>query len=274
MSDQAMPSSTPLRLSTEEPSASKTPSMSTPETLATETPAKDCAWPLPITPRNTIGRDGHNAVRKGQVFARLQVLSDTPAKTVGGRRHWECMCVCGTVAIVAGAHLNNGNTRSCGCLCKEMTKKTVTKHGKSKDRAYTSWAGMLYRCGNDSCTKYYRYGGRGISVCDRWYKFENFYADMGDPPPGLSIDRIDNDLGYYPENCRWATQETQTQDSSRSKISWEAVKHTSEGRDLSTILAEKYGVSRQLVTMVRRNKIWYDPLYEPKGKQNGNTPGT
>lgn len=267
------PSSTQTPPSIGEPSALKTPSTSTRVPSVEEMLARGCAWPLPITPMNTEGRERHNAIRKGQVFSRLQVLSDAPAKTVGGRRHWECMCLCGTVVIVSGSHLNNGNTRSCGCLCKEETKRAVTKHGKSRSRAYTSWAGMLYRCEVSSCTRHDYYGGRGISVCDRWHKFENFYSDMGNPPHGYSIDRIDNDLGYSPENCRWATQNTQMQNTSMNKLSWAAVGHIRTSRDQSQLLARLYCVSRRTVNLVRSNKSWYDPLYRPKSRQNDNTTG-
>lgn len=233
---------------------------------------EDCAWFLPIEPKNTEGREGHNAIKKGQVFGRLQVMSDRPAKIVNGHKHWECTCVCGNKTVVAGSHLNNGNTQSCGCFGKECAVKSVTTHGKSSSRVYRTWAGMIRRCSAVKCSHYSRYGGRGISVCDRWKDFNNFYSDMGDPPEGMSIDRIDNDLGYSPENCRWATQRTQTQNSSRTKLSWEAVRNIRSSCDSGPSLARLYGVSRRLISLVRQNRIWVAE-HKAVGENSGNASG-
>lgn len=124
---------------------------------------------------------------------------------------WLCRCDCGTVKEVAGQTIRTGKTHSCGCLKAEAIGRAHTKHGHSRkkgqreSRTYSSWSAMHGRC--NGSTEYSReyYVARGITVCERWYDFNNFLADMGEVPPGRSIDRINNDLGYFPGNCRWAT---------------------------------------------------------------------
>lgn len=121
-------------------------------------------------------------------------------------RSWLCQCDCGKQMIASGANIRKGNTKSCGCLKHEPYHLT---HGYRHTKIYKSWYAMLQRCGNPKNTRYKYYGARGIAVCERWRKFENFLADMGERPPGMSIDRINNDGNYEPDNCRWATQEQQ-----------------------------------------------------------------
>lgn len=130
-------------------------------------------------------------------------------KNKNGKDTWLCICDCGNVKVVTGNDLKSGNTQSCGCFKKEMAGKQNLKHGhakkKNKSRTYISWENMNKRCNNKNDPSYIYYGGRGIIVCDRWLKFENFLEDMGECPPDLTLDRIDNDNGYYRENCRWTT---------------------------------------------------------------------
>jgi hypothetical protein len=150
----------------------------------------------------------------GRSFGRLTVLSENGRSTHGAIL-WACRCACGGFCVVVGDRLRTGHTRSCGCLAREIaTERAATMnvtHGQSTSRAYHLWSGMMTRCLNPKRSTWGRYGGRGITVCERWRSFENFYADMGDPPARMSLDRIDNDKGYEPGNCRWANAHTQSQ---------------------------------------------------------------
>ena len=155
----------------------------------------------------------------GQQFGRLTVLSldsirQRPLKRRGTL--WLCQCTCGAKCIVRGTHLQSGNSQSCGCMKRELARELAstqnTTHGHARGSispTYSVWIGMRKRCQNKATNGYLRYGGRGISVCERWHKFENFLADMGERPPGRTLDRINNDGNYEPGNCRWATLEEQ-----------------------------------------------------------------
>jgi len=152
----------------------------------------------------------------GQRFGRLMVVARAPNK--GRHSAWLCACDCGNDTVVFGSNLRRGFTTSCKCLHKEVTSAASRTHGLSKTRAYHIWCGMLARCGNPKNPRYSRYGGRGISVCKRWLKFENFLADMGDPPTSHhTLDRKDNDGHYNKRNCRWATQTMQARNTSANR---------------------------------------------------------
>jgi hypothetical protein len=156
----------------------------------------------------------------GQTFNQLTAI-EPAGKTVDGKALWLCKCSCGQMTIVQGRYLRSGHTRSCGCLVGR-TKQGVSRprshgvsrprsHGMSKTRVYRIWQGMLQRCENPRYPNYKSYGERGITVCEAWqHSFETFYNDMGEPPTiKHTLDRTDNNSGYFRENCRWITQKEQ-----------------------------------------------------------------
>lgn len=140
-----------------------------------------------------------------QRFGRLLVLNRQPNK--GNSTMWLCNCVCGKNVVVYGINLKRGLTKSCGCLHKEAIKEACGTHGMVDTPEYNSWTAIKSRCYNPKNPKYKNYGARGITMSDEWKNdFMAFYNDMGPrPSPEHSIDRKDNDKGYYKDNCRWAT---------------------------------------------------------------------
>ena len=158
----------------------------------------------------------------GRIYGRWTVLGDTGLRGAKREVIWECKCVCGSLRGVISGSLISGVSTSCGCLRKEVSKVFHLTHQHAKDGkvspTYSSWRNMLQRCYNPSRPFYDCYGGRGIGVCERWrHNFKNFLDDMGIKPKGTSIDRINNDEGYSPENCRWATPSEQSNNQRKRK---------------------------------------------------------
>lgn len=148
----------------------------------------------------------------GQTFGRWTVVRRSSNCRHGSSR-WLCQCECGGEDIIHGTVLRDGRSRSCGFFQSEITAGRSRKHGHSHSgkisSTYHSWSGMRNRCNNPNDIKYPDYGGRGIRVCKRWSDFRNFLADMGERPPGTTIERKKVNGNYEPSNCRWATAKQQ-----------------------------------------------------------------
>lgn len=228
-----------------------------------------CRSCLPTAPRRGVPRR-ERLQYAGQRFGRWFVLSDLPGST---QRRVVARCDCGSEKTVHIGNLISGMSRSCGCLTVETCRARATTHGKSGTAIYNVWQGMIARCQRVGDARWVDYGGRGITVCERWQTFENFYADMGDKPTGRSLDRIDNDGNYEPGNCRWATQKEQCSNTRRNVwLTW-------QGRTMhASDWAKELGVSRQRIeqrlrrfgensphTFARRGE--FTPVARPKAKQ-------
>lgn len=159
----------------------------------------------------------------GQRFGRLVIVERV--ENSGKKPAWLCRCDCGATKIADGGRLKSGGVRSCGCLRREWGSTMRRNHashghtvGGSLTTTYRTWSGMIQRTTNPRCDDWHNYGGRGITVCDRWRTFASFLADMGERPAGLTLDRVDNDRGYEPGNCRWATKSEQQRNQRRRNV--------------------------------------------------------
>ena len=148
------------------------------------------------------------SVFPGEQYGRLTVVCRSD-KT----GYFVCTCECGQTKHIYGGHLRKGKIKSCGCLHRELASQNMTcqklKHGMAGTKIYGIWSSMIGRCRNPYHHAYKSYGARGITINKRWLEFDQFYKDMGDPPPKHSLERIDNNKGYTKDNCKWATTKEQ-----------------------------------------------------------------
>lgn len=206
----------------------------------------------------------------GQVFGRLTVLAYE-----GVDKHqtalWLCRCECGIVKVVPRRGLRSGGTVSCGCYGRERAaqqlREAKTRHGHAKSPTHITWCQIVQRCTNPRNRAWKNYGGRGITVCARWRdSFEAFLADMGERPDGLSIERVDNNRGYEPGNCIWATANQQARNKRTTRLSVDGVREIRarlEGGATLDSLAAAFGVCRSTIVAVRDRRIW-DQLEHPR----------
>jgi hypothetical protein len=163
-----------------------------------------------------------NKILIGGKYGRLTILSIVPEyfKNGQGRKHFVCNCICecGNKIKTEKWHISSGHSLSCGCFSKEILTKRNTTHGMSGSQEFSSWSCMLTRCNNKKHKFYKNYGGRGIVVCERWKSFDNFIKDMGLKPKGYDLDRINNALGYFKENCRWVSRKRNCNNKSNNHI--------------------------------------------------------
>lgn len=151
----------------------------------------------------------------GKQFEKLTVVSNGK-KTHDGRSLLNCLCDCGNSTTILAFHW--GEIKSCGCLVKEKNIERLKTHGYTATPTHKTWLNMKNRCLNPNATGFRHYGGRGIKMCDRWLKFSNFLADMGEKPPGLTLERINVDGDYSLKNCKWATIEEQSRNTTRNRF--------------------------------------------------------
>ncbi len=194
----------------------------------------------------------------GMVFGRLTVTKRA-GKTIKRELLWECRCECGGMKVTTGYLLRSDQTRSCGCLQRETITLKNSTHLMSGTRIYRIWSNMLSRCGNSNNPQFADYGARGIFVCQEWHDFEAFssWACANGYRDSLSIDRINNDDGYKPDNCRWATSLQQSRnkrprrDQKLSDAQVSAIRSDSRAQHE---IAAQYGVNQQHISRIKCGK--------------------
>lgn len=197
-------------------------------------------------------------VAVGQQYANLVVLQRLPNAS-NGDAVWLCRCACESETRVRSSNLTSGHTRSCGCLQISSARQSKS-HGKSYDRTYRIWANMKARCTNPSSTFFSHYGGRGISYAPEWERFEIFHEEMGDCPPGLTIERVNNDGNYCKSNCVWASRKQQA----RNKRGNHLLAHAGEEKTIIDWAESGQIDATTLLKRIRRGWSVEDALNTPK----------
>lgn len=192
----------------------------------------------------------------GTRFGRLLVLEELQERRWGNVR-WRCKCDCGNEKIVPGRHLSSGSTQSCGCLRSDLRQDRRFKlppgcRAIDDVPGYFAWAGARERCRNQKNPCYVNYGGRGIRMDRRWQRFARFYEDMGPCPPGMTLEREDNDGPYSPDNCVWATRAAQRANQRAKKI------ENFPTRDLLQEIARRYAGSERVEECLRLASLAMD----------------
>lgn len=206
----------------------------------------------------------------GQRFGRLIIVADAGRvlqPSGQSKKVWECLCDCGKKVIVRQGKLRLGTTKSCGCFRVDNTTEMRTTHGKHGTTEFNILAGIKQRCLNPNSDAYKHYGGRGITVCDRWLGkdgLENFISDMGPrPSPEHTIDREDNSMGYSPDNCRWATAKEQANNTRRNTfiefdgqtktlIEWATIYGIKSSTLCQRLYRSKWTIEKSLTTPIKK----------------------
>lgn len=192
-------------------------------------------------------------------YSRLTLISEVGVKD--GFLLWRMRCDCGKVKILRKNNVENGRTRSCGCLNKETVARRNFKHGLADTPTHRIWRGMKDRCARSFHKNYHSYGGRGIKVCRRWMDFTKFLADMGErPSPEHTIERINNNKGYSKSNCAWILAKHQNRNTCRTKLNPEKVREIRANRKKLSRkeLSARYGVSKSTIRHVLEWVTWAD----------------
>lgn len=176
----------------------------------------------------------------GTKYNRLTIIEEAPRRRYN--QYFLCLCDCGVKKEIKFYDIKTGMTKSCGCLSKDVTTERNLKHSLSKHSAYHTWNGIVDRCRNPKNAMWRHYGGRGIDVCEEWLDVMSFINDMGEKPKGMQIDRIDNNKGYYKENCRWVV----SKENNRNKRTNLFISYNGETKCI-TDWAEVTGIHKSII---------------------------